>query len=113
MQSQPHPLPGGCPQGDELGQLLFLVLVSDAGMDPAPPPPSPAFCGDVGSVEGPPPPLMNDNEVRLKFIDDLTLAEAVSLVKLEVLDPVIGPPTYHERNGVALPPESSRVHRVE
>ena len=35
-QSQPHPLPGGSPQGDELGQLLFLVEVSDAGMDPPP-----------------------------------------------------------------------------
>ena len=108
-KSVPHSLPGGAAQGDELGQILFLVAVSDAGMDPPPPLPLPHHPGDLPSVPAPPPPAVTKNELRVKFIDDLTFAECIQLQeKLEpVTDRQIGPLNFHDRNGLYLPPGNS------
>ena len=70
-------LPGGGPQGVTLGLLMFLVEVNDAGMDPPPPLPQPVQQGDVACVPAPPPPAMTDDELRIKYVDDLTMAEIV------------------------------------
>ena len=53
---------------------------------------------------------MTRTELRLKFLDDLSLAETISLK--DVLEPspsIIGPPNYHDRSGLSLPPERSRL----
>ena len=72
-------MPGGSPQGTLLGVVLYLVYVSDIGMDP--PQPTPAVPGvvDLPSVEFPPPPATSELELRLKFVDDLSMAECVRL----------------------------------
>ena len=51
------------------------------------------------------------NEIHLKYVDDLTLAEAVNLPQtlIEVLDRA-RPDSYHARTGHALPVEKSRVY---
>ena len=77
--SSKHLMPGGSPQGTLLGVLLYLVYVSDIGMDP--PQPTIAVPGvvDLPSVEFPPPPATSELELRLKFVDDLSMAECVRL----------------------------------
>ena len=73
-----HLMPGGSPQGTLLGVLLYLVYVSDIGMDP--PTPNPEIQGviDLPSVISPSS-NCNDNEIRLKYVDDLSLGEAINL----------------------------------
>ena len=57
-QSKAYLLPGSVAQGDELGQLLFLVAMSDVALPPAPPLPEPVHPGDISSCVLPlPPPL--------------------------------------------------------
>ena len=77
--SSKHLMPGGSPQGTLLGVLLYLVYVSDIGMDP--PQPTIAVPGvvDLPSVEFPPPPATSELKLRLKFVDDLSMAECVRL----------------------------------
>ena len=65
-------LPGGGPQGTILGMFLFLVLINAAGFKEA--------IKNTGEVitqpfnrRGP------INKIHLKFIDDLTVAEAINL----------------------------------
>ena len=78
-QSSRHWMPGGSPQGTLLGVLLYLVYVSDIGMDlPSVTPTVPGVI-DLPSVPYPPPAAVSNHEARLKFVDDLSLAECVSL----------------------------------
>ena len=78
-QSSRHFMPGGSPQGALLGVLLYLVYVSDIGMNlPALPQPISGVT-DLPSVSLPPDPAVSENEARLKFVDDLSLAETVYL----------------------------------
>lgn len=53
------------------------------------------------------------NEIHLKYVDDLSLAEAVSLKKLDSIptDCRPQPDTYHARTGHVLRPEDSRVYK--
>ena len=77
--SKEHPLPGGGPQDNPIGHLLFLVEASDSGMDLPPPLPPGSSIYDVPSVPAPPPPLETNNKLRQKYIDDQTQAEVVRL----------------------------------
>ena len=72
-------MPGGSPQGTLLGVLLYLVYVSDIGMDLPQAPPTVQGIVDLPSVQYPPPPAISVHEARLKFVDDLSLAEIVRL----------------------------------
>ena len=72
-QSTPHLLPGGLAQGDEVGQILFLVAVAGAGIANQPPAALPSPSPPL------PPPAITKDELRLKFVDDLTLGEVVNL----------------------------------
>ena len=112
VQTEPHLLPGGGPQGALMGILCFLVEVSDAGMDPPPRLPVPHHPGDVSSVPYPPPPSVTEDEARLKYIDDLSMAESIRLdTNLCSSSTLIGPRIYHDRNGLTLQPANSILQR--
>ena len=109
-KSAPHPLPSGGPQGDILTIILFLVLVSDCGLDPPPPLPPNAVPGDVSAFVGKIPPIESKSEIRLKFFDDLSLGEVIRLkTDLVQMEDRTGPKTYHERNYVELLPANSKL----
>ena len=79
VQSSRHWMPGGSPQGTLLGVLLYLVYVSDIGMDL--PLVAPVVPGEVDlpSVPFPPQPVVAGNEARLKYVYDLSMAECLRL----------------------------------
>ena len=81
VESVRHHMPGGSPQGALLCVLLYLVYVSDLGMDlPSNSEPEASmWTTDLISVPSPTPPAVTESEARLKFIDDLSLAECVTL----------------------------------
>ena len=107
-QSNPHPLPSGGPQGDVLGMIIFLVEVSDVGMPPPPPLPPDAVEEDVSCVPAPPPPAQTRRELRLKWLDDVTLAESIQLnINLCSTIDRSGRKQFHERNNLILPPQNS------
>ena len=105
-QSSRHLMPGGSPQGALLGILLYLVYVSDVGMEIPDFPPTSLGTVDLPSVPYPPEPAVTDLEARLKFVDDLSLVESVRLDVQLVKDTsgLIGPRGYHDRLGLILPP---------
>ena len=69
--SSPKSLPGGGPQGTLLGLLLFIVLINDVGfMDQI---------NNVGEVITSRKNMKRANQMHLKYVDDLTLAESIPL----------------------------------
>ena len=108
-QSSEQYLPGGGPQGVTPGLLMFLVEVNDAGMDPPPPLLEPVEDGDVASVPAPPPAALSEEELRIKYVDDLSLAEVVDLQKLTHAEEIIGPRNFHDRNALVLPSDKSKL----
>ena len=112
VSTEPHLLPGGGPQGALLGILCFIVEVNDAGMDPPPVLLPTSHPGDVGCVPFPPPPSVTETEARLKYIDDLSMAEALRLdTSLCSSNDLHGPKNFHDRNGLMLPQENSALQR--
>ena len=110
-QSDDQPIPGGGPQGGLLTVLLFDLQVNLAGV----PCPLPSILppGDIGPDLGPlqagpvPPCHLKERTAKKKYVDDLTLLEAVPL-RLLVLAPLtVGPPNLHEVPGLVLPPDRS------
>ena len=85
-QSSRHFMPGGSPQGALLGVLLYLVYVSDIGMDLPSILPTNDDVIDIPSVQYPPPPAVSEQEARLKYVDDLSLAECIRLDTALILD---------------------------
>ena len=69
--SQVKSLPGGGPQGTLLGLLLFIVLINDVGFD--------GQVNNAGEVITSRKNMRKLNEIHLKYVDDLTLAEAINL----------------------------------
>ena len=97
VESVRHWMPGGSPQGALLGVILYLVYVSDIGMDlPATLSPTPGVV-DIASVPFPPPKAVTDSEARLKYVDDLSLLEYISL----------GNELHQDVGGLFLPPAHS------
>ena len=92
--------------------ILFLVLVSDCALDPAPPLPADAVPGDVNCVPFPPPDLESREEIRLKYQDDLSLGEVINLkTQLCQSSDMSGPKTYHDRNYLELQPQTSKIQK--
>ena len=107
-RSSTKSLPGGGPQGTLLGLLLFIVLINDVGF--------PSQVNNTGDLITSKRNMKTVNEIHLKYVDDLTLAEAINLpAKLlhvpESERPM--PDLYHARTGHFMPnqEENSRVQQ--
>ena len=102
--SGPKWLPGGGPQGTLLGLLLFIILINDAGFS--------GQSNDVGTIITCKKRLRSMNEIHLKFVDDLTIGEAIKMKNMLDYTPVQNrpqPDNFHARTGHSLKPEESRV----
>ena len=105
-QSSVKYLPGGGPQGTLLGLLLFIVLINDAGFE--------GQQNNAGELLTSRRNMKTANELHLKYVDDLTLAEAINLpdklVHLPSSERPI-PDTYHARTGHVLPENSCALEK--
>ena len=105
-------IPGGGPQGGLLTVILFNLQVNLAG-SPCPVPPTipPLHAGpEPAQLPVGPAPLCHnvDKKMKKKYVDDLSLLEAINLrLALTKLPPIIGPANYHEQNSLNLPPSKS------
>ena len=98
-------LPGGGPQGALLGLFLFLVLINHVGFG--------GQTNESGDIITCKRRVKQYNELHLKYVDDLLLAEAITMKTQLHEVPVEGrvqPDAYHERTGHRLAPEDSKVY---
>ena len=104
--SSSKPLPGGGPQGTLLGLLLFLVLINDTGFEDQK--------NDAGENITTRKHFKAANTIHLKYVDDLTMAEAIKMKEKLVSVPESDrplPDTFHARTGHTLPREQSSLHQ--
>ena len=101
--TESKPLPGGGPQGTLLGLLLFLILINDCG-----------FVKDnsaIGKTITQKKKKFQSPTLHTKYVDDLTILEAINLKEALIPNPVRSlPDTYHARLGLKLDPSKSKVY---
>ena len=103
-KSELRSMPGGGPQGTLLALILFLVLVDDIGFEDQ--------SNNAGILATSKRNIKIFNELHLKYVDDLTLVEAINMqetLKSVPLDSRQLPDNYHSRTGHSLPLKDSRV----
>ena len=98
-------MPGGGPQGTILGMFLFLILINSAGFKDA--------VKNTGQlITNPRKNRGPIKQIHMKFIDDMTVAEAIDLKKKLIPNPDPDPPrpvNYHDRTGHVLSVGQSQV----
>ena len=106
-KSEPKNMPGGGPQGTLLGMFLFLILINDAGYS--------VQNRELGSKITRAINKRKEIENKhWKYVDDLTVAEALDLKTVfvedeeNILEKTL---TYHNRTNKVLPIESSKVQQ--
>ena len=101
-------MPGGGPQGTNLGILSYLVNINSCGA----PLDSIVNCiqnilsekENLHPVLPLPPPHITDNSARFKYIDDMSLCQSVNLKDLESrVEPIERPLNYRDRTMHYLP----------
>ena len=103
-QSGIKALPGGGPQGTLLGLLLFIILINDVGFEDQ--------RNNVGDIVTSRKNMKNANLIHLKYVDDLSIAEAINLPEKLVLAPGRQQPeAFHARSGHVTPAASSDVFK--
>ena len=98
-------LPGGGPQGTLLGLFLFLVLINEAGFD--------GQANNAGELLTTKRKISRANQIHLKFVDDMTLAESINLpAKLQSIPENTRPlpDTYRARTEHVLPSDRSVLY---
>ena len=92
-------LPGGGPQGAYLGGLIFIIKYNGAFLRPPIP----------RNIPGP---VNNSKSVKVKYVDDGTVAISVNLKESLVSDPIIRPSPLnkHERTRQILPAQNNLLH---
>ena len=114
-ESVEQPIPGGGPQGGLFTVIFFNLQVNLAGL-PCPLPtilPVGVLGPEAGPLHaGPQQPCQQiEKTLKKKFVDDLSLLEAIDLKSsLVPTSPVVGPVNLHELPGLTLPPECSVLH---
>ena len=103
-KSEKKRLPGGGPQGTILGMFLFLVLINGAGFRNLEQKTGKIICNPSLKSRKP------MDRIHLKWIDDMTAAEAINLKEHLIEDSnMIFPLKFHERTGHSLPKSQSKV----
>jgi hypothetical protein len=106
-QSDRKWLPGGSPQGTRLGLFLFLILINAAGYQE-----HEKQLGHHITQKQNKRKIMP--RIHMKFVDDLTLAEAVNVKECVVPNPDPNPPrplAYHDRTLHVLPSDQTPMQR--
>ena len=103
--SSQRSLPGGGPPGTLLGLLLCIVLINDIGFNDQQ--------NNVGEIITCRRNLRATNQLHLKFVENLTMAESLILkdsVKTVPITDRPHPDPYHARTRHALIPNKSKVY---
>ena len=101
-------LPGGGPQGSVLGMFLFLVLINGAGFSTQNKALGKTFTTAMNKRK----PAKN---IHLKFVDDMTAAEAINVKKQLMINPDTNLPRpleYHQRTGHILSESESQIQSL-
>ena len=103
-QSSIKSLPAGGPQGTLLGLLLFIILINEVGFE--------GQENNLGDLLTTRKNMKSANLVHLKYVDDLSLAEAINLPeKLRLAPNREQPDNFHARTGHTLPVDKSMVFK--